>query len=39
MRPAVCPECRQGKHVNCDGEAWDTEADQPTTCACAECAS
>lgn len=30
----VCPECRAGKHTNCDGTAWDQAADAPTTCAC-----
>lgn len=34
--PAICPECRAGKCINCDGEAWDDEADAPTVCACAE---
>lgn len=30
----VCPECKQGKCVNCSGQAWDTEADEPTDCRC-----
>lgn len=30
----VCPECRAGKHPNCDGTAWDVEADGPTVCTC-----
>lgn len=29
-----CPECSQGKHGNCDGTAWDNEADAPTACTC-----
>lgn len=29
-----CPECAAGKHQNCDGTAWDHEADEPTTCTC-----
>lgn len=32
----VCPECRAGKHRNCDGTAWDDEADQATRCTCAD---
>lgn len=31
----ICPECAAGKHDNCDGTAWDTDADQSTRCACA----
>jgi hypothetical protein len=34
--PAVCPECRAGKHPNCDGWAID-ELDEVTTCQCPEC--
>lgn len=30
----LCPDCVSGKHVNCTGEAWDTEKDEPTKCAC-----
>lgn len=29
-----CPECRVGKHDNCDGGAWDFDTDQPTACPC-----
>jgi hypothetical protein len=29
-----CPECSAGKHPNCQGEAWDTEADAPVPCTC-----
>lgn len=32
--PPVCPECAAGKHTNCDGTAWDTATDAPTTCTC-----
>lgn len=32
--PDVCPECAQGKHVNCTGDAWDYGADEPTACDC-----
>jgi hypothetical protein len=30
----VCPECRVGKHGNCNGEARDDETDTPTACHC-----
>ncbi|QGZ16921.1 hypothetical protein SEA_LITTLETOKYO_29 [Arthrobacter phage LittleTokyo] len=30
------PECRDGKHRNCNGEGWDTWADDATDCPC-EC--
>lgn len=30
----VCPECEQGKHANCDGWAWDFDADEKTQCQC-----
>lgn len=30
----VCPECRDGKHRNCDGVALDEAADELTTCTC-----
>lgn len=33
---AVCPECKQGKHANCDGEAWSDEIDGPVPCSCHE---
>jgi len=29
-----CPDCEQGKHANCTGEAWDNDADAPTACPC-----
>lgn len=31
----VCPECRQGKHVNCTDEAFDEVLDAVVTCDCA----
>jgi phage recombination protein Bet len=31
---AVCPECQQGKCGNCEGQAWDNDADAPTDCRC-----
>lgn len=34
MTALVCPECRVGKHGNCDGGSWDRDTDQPTTCPC-----
>lgn len=30
----VCPECAQGKHRNCDGNAWDPSLDELTGCTC-----
>lgn len=30
----VCPECRAGKHGNCDSQAWDEWTDMPTSCLC-----
>lgn len=32
----ACPECEQGKHGNCDGWAWDFDADEKTQCQCPE---
>lgn len=32
--PAVCPECNQGKHVNCDGTAYDKLNDTTHRCPC-----
>jgi hypothetical protein len=31
---AICPECVAGKHINCDGIAWDLDTDGPTICSC-----
>lgn len=33
----ICPECKAGKHNNCNGVAWDTKHDQPTNCDCEAC--
>lgn len=33
----VCPECKAGKHRNCDGTAWCIFRDEPTECSCVEC--
>ncbi len=38
-RIILCPECKQGKHANCDGTAWDKEVDAPTKCGCTFCGS
>lgn len=32
--PAICPECRNGAHKNCDGQAWDEDHDMLTVCEC-----
>jgi hypothetical protein len=32
--PRSCPDCEQGKHGNCTGEAWDNDADAPVPCPC-----
>lgn len=34
MTRPICPECAQGKHQNCVGQAWDDEADELTLCGC-----
>jgi hypothetical protein len=33
----VCPECKTGKHRNCDGTAWCFITDAPVECSCLEC--
>lgn len=33
---ALCPECRAGKHGNCDGRALDEERDQVVQCGCSD---
>lgn len=33
----VCPECVQGKHVNCDGTALDPVTDEVVACGCGAC--
>lgn len=30
----ICPECRQGKHINCTGWAIDPDTDEVGYCAC-----
>lgn len=30
----ICRECREGKHVNCDGTAWSVTLDQSVECDC-----
>lgn len=34
MSATKCPECRAGKCVNCSGQAWDHERDEPCVCPC-----
>jgi hypothetical protein len=29
-----CHECSEAKHRNCDGTAWDNEADAQAPCTC-----
>jgi hypothetical protein len=29
-----CPECKAGKHGNCDGISWDLEQDVQAICTC-----
>lgn len=36
MEEAVCPECQQGKHVNCTKFAYD-EIDRLVGCRCPTC--
>lgn len=31
---AVCPECREGKHRNCNGDAWSNVLDEVVSCNC-----
>jgi hypothetical protein len=30
----ICPDCWQGKHGACEGDAWDNDNDRPAICAC-----
>ena len=30
----ICPECRDGKHGNCNGHAWDEASDALGACSC-----
>ena len=32
---SVNPDCRDGKHRACRGDAWDAEKDAPAECGCA----
>lgn len=34
--PPISPDCRDGKHAACIGDAWDDVVDEPTDCTC-EC--
>jgi hypothetical protein len=36
MNPLDCPECRQGKHVNCTDWALDPDTDEMVECECAQ---
>jgi hypothetical protein len=31
-----CPDCEQGKHTNCHGDAWSNDADDWVPCPCAD---
>lgn len=31
-----CPDCEQGKHANCLGDAWSNKADDWVPCPCAD---
>lgn len=33
-RAPICPECRSGKHGNCDGEALNEATDEIVACTC-----
>ncbi|AYN58136.1 hypothetical protein PBI_JUDY_66 [Arthrobacter phage Judy] len=33
-RKAMNPDCRDGKHLSCAGDGWDTETDEPIDCPC-----
>lgn len=33
----VCPECKTGKHRNCNSLAWCDFHDRETACACLDC--
>lgn len=34
MNAPLCPDCRAGKHDNCDGSSYDFERDRPAPCPC-----
>lgn len=33
-KPLPCPECRAGKHPNCDGTTWNDIEDEYDWCPC-----
>ncbi len=33
-KEAICPDCREGKHGNCLGDALDEQVDQIVECFC-----
>lgn len=35
MTDHLNPDCREGKHRACTGDAWDNEADELCACECA----
>lgn len=37
MTDPTCPECRNGKHVNCTGDALDEDTDTIVACTCTDC--
>lgn len=34
MNLNLCPDCEEGKHGACVGQAWDKVLDEPTPCNC-----
>jgi len=36
IEEAICPECEQGKHGNCNGEALDPVSEQIVQCVCTD---
>lgn len=34
--PQLCPECRDGKHGNCDGDAWSDALNDIADCPCGD---
>ncbi|SDG21439.1 protein of unknown function, partial [Cellulosimicrobium cellulans] len=34
VTPPLNPDCRDGKHRACPGDAWDLDTDQPADCSC-----
>lgn len=34
MNLSLNPDCKGGKHPACNGDAWDFDMDEPTTCQC-----